>query len=291
MRFSIDGAIALCYNLFEKTKMEKKMRYSNLHTHTLYSDGKHSVRENIESAIEKGMVSLGFSDHSYTEFDLSCCIPKERIGEYISEVRRLGREYSDRIEIYLGYELDGFSSLENRELFDYVIGDIHYLRTCEGIKSIDQSPTVYLENVQRFFGGDHMALARAYYETYAECISENRPDILGHFDLVTKFGYIDEGAPEYRKMALETLDACLEVCDLVEMNTGAISRGYRREPYPAIFLLDEIKARGGRIILSADSHNKNNLICCFDECAELLRSRGFNSIVALTGGKFEEIGI
>ena len=45
------------------------MRYSNLHTHTTYSDGKNSVRENIEAAIANNMISLGFSDHSYTDFD------------------------------------------------------------------------------------------------------------------------------------------------------------------------------------------------------------------------------
>ena len=105
------------------------MRYSNLHTHTTYSDGKQSVRDNIESAIEKSMLSLGFSDHSYTDFDLSYCIKKEKLPEYINEVRTLGKEYSGRIEIYLGYELDGFATMENRELYDYIIGDIHYVRT------------------------------------------------------------------------------------------------------------------------------------------------------------------
>lgn len=289
--FFVDGKGDLCYNLLDITKTENKMRYSNLHTHTTYSDGKHGVRQNIESAIEKGMLSIGFSDHSYTDFDLSYCIPQEKLGEYISEVRRLGEEYADRIEVYLGYELDGFATMENRELYDYTIGDVHYVRSFDGLKTVDHSPANYLENVQLFFGGDHMAFAKAYYEAYAERIPIIRPDILGHFDLVTKFGYIDESSPVYRKMALEALDASLNVCDIVEMNTGAISRGYRREPYPALFLLDEIKARGAKIMLSSDSHNASNLISYFDECVELLRANGVGSTVALVGGKFEEIGI
>ncbi len=267
------------------------MRYSNLHTHTLYSDGKQSVRENIESAIEKGMVSIGFSDHSYTDFDLSYCIPGEKLGQYISEVRRLGEEYSDRIEVYLGYELDGFATMDNRELYDYTIGDVHYVRSFDGLKDVDHSPANYLENVNTFFGGDHMAFAKAYYDAYAERIPIIRPDVLGHFDLVTKFGYIDESSPKYRKMALEALDVSLDVCNIIEMNTGAISRGYRREPYPAIFLLDHIKERGAKIMLSSDSHNANNLIYWFDEAVELLRANGIYSIVELVEGKFREIGI
>ena len=92
-------------------------------------------------------------------------------------------------------------------------------------------------------------------------------------------------------MALEALDACLEICPIIEMNTGAMSRGYRKEPYPALFMLDEIKAKGGKILLSSDSHNKDHLIYYFDECVELLRASSVDSIVALVGKKFSEIGI
>ena len=42
------------------------MKYSNLHNHTTYSDGKFSVRENVEEALRIGMESIGFSDHSFT---------------------------------------------------------------------------------------------------------------------------------------------------------------------------------------------------------------------------------
>ena len=50
------------------------MRYSNLQTHSVFSDGKHSLEENVRSAIEKGMCSLGFSDHSFTPCDTSYCM-------------------------------------------------------------------------------------------------------------------------------------------------------------------------------------------------------------------------
>lgn len=267
------------------------MRYSNLHTHTTYSDGKHTVRENIESAIEKQMLSIGISDHSYTDFDLTYCIKKEDIPRYIDEIRALREEYADRIEVYLGLELDGYASLEDRELYDYVIGDCHYVPTVDGRQSIDHSEKGFLEISERYFGNDNIAFAKRYYETYAERIPLIRPDILGHFDLVTKFGCVDQDDPRYRSYALEALIASLEVCPIVEMNTGAIARGHRTEPYPAPFLLDEIKARGGKITLSSDSHNAANLTVAFDSCIELLRAKGFRSIVALGEGKFKEFGI
>ena len=267
------------------------MIYSNLHTHTTYSDGKNTLRENIESAIEKGMVSIGFSDHSYTDFDLSYCIKRENLPLYINEVRALQREYADKIEIYLGLEVDGYTELENRELYDYTIGDCHYVPTCEGRRSIDHCEEGFVEIGTKYFGGDYLAFAKEYYRTYAERIQIIRPDVLGHFDLVTKFGYIDQSDKGYRSSALEALVASLEVCPIVEMNTGAMARGLRKEPYPASFLLDEIKARGGKIVLSSDSHNKDNLIFAFDDCLDLLRAHGFNSLVVLQGGSFKEFGI
>lgn len=267
------------------------MRYSNLHTHTIYSDGKNTAREMVETAIANNMVSLGFSDHSYTDFDLRYCIQKDKLGEYINEIKSLKKEYEGQIEIYLGYEQDGFAKIEDRSVYDYIIGDTHYVRTENGLRDVDYNAADFSETLNTCFGGDAFKFAKAYYELYAECIPQLRPDILGHFDLVTKFGYIDENDPRYRSLALEVLDSCLEICPIAEMNTGAISRGYRKTPYPAPFILERIKEKGGKIILSSDCHNKDYLLCHFDECLDTLRAHSFDSVVALIGGKFTEIGI
>ena len=267
------------------------MRYSNIHTHTCYSDGAHSVEENIKSAIDLRLVSLGFSDHSYTSFDTSYCISDSKIDAYKGEVRRLQKKYAEQIEIYLGIELDGFASLPDRADYDYVIGDCHYVATPDGYMPIDLSKEDFCALVRNYFDGDAVKLAASYYASYAECISKMRPDLLGHIDLCTKYSLIDESDARYIKAAKEALAASLEVCPFIELNTGAMSRGYRKEPYPALFLLDEIKAMGGKIVLSSDSHSADRLTYWFDEAVELLRSRGIKSIAVYKGGHFEEIGI
>ncbi len=267
------------------------MRYSNLHTHTSFSDGNNTVEENVRAAIERSMVSLGFSDHCYTYFDLSYCIQSEDVARYIEEVRRVKKKYADELEIYLGIELDGFARLDNREEYDYVIGDCHYVKTLDGYKAVDLSRDDLVNTVNEYFGGDFVKMAVSYYESYAECIKEMRPEILGHIDLVTKYGLVNEGDTLYRTAACEALAEALKVTPIIEMNTGAMSRGYRNCPYPAVFLIDEIKERGGRILLSSDCHNANDLTFYFDECVELLRSRGVRNIVQLRGGRFEEVGI
>ena len=267
------------------------MRYCNLHTHTSFSDGNHSPEENVISAIESGMVSLGFSDHCYTYFDTSYCVQKDEIYSYINEIRRLKEIYSDKIEIYLGLELDGFAKIDERHEYDYIIGDIHYVRTPDGLKAVDLSKDELIDTVKNYFDGDYVKMARSYYESYVQCIEAMRPDVLGHIDLVTKYSLVDECSPEYIRSAKEALEASLKITPVIELNTGAMSRGYRKEPYPAVFLIDSIKDLDGKILLSSDSHDARNLTYYFDDSVELLRSRGIKSIVSYERGDFKEVKI
>ena len=267
------------------------MRYSDLHIHTKFSDGAHTIEEMVQSAIERNMVSIGISDHSYTDFDLRYCIKQEALSDYHAEIRRLREKYAGQIEVYAGLEYDGYTKLENRQLYDYLIGDCHYVKTSDGYHSVDHAKDEQWAGIETYFGGDAIAYSRAYFETYVACTAANRPDILGHFDLSAKFGFVDEGNPAYRKMATEALLASLEVTPVVELNTGAISRKVRTTPYPAAFLLPELRTHGGKVILSSDAHRAENIAFWFDEAVELLKANGFSSIVQLRGGQFEEVGI
>ena len=267
------------------------MNYSNLHTHSIYSDGKHTPREIIEQAIAQNMTAIGISDHSYTFFDTRYCLAEEKNRQYINELLALKAEYADKIDVLVGIELDGFSTGYNKTDFDYIIGSCHYINFDGDYRSVDSSLEGVVDAVNTFCGGDALHFAKLYFDTYSTALDAMRPDILGHIDLVAKLGVVNEDSLEYRKMAIQTLVDSLSHTNIIEMNTGAISRGYRKIPYPAPFLLKEIKERGGKIILSSDSHSKDTLTFFFDESIALLRENGINSIVTYQNGSFEEIGI
>ena len=267
------------------------MNYSNLHTHSIYSDGKHTPREIIEQAIAQNMTAIGISDHSYTFFDTRYCLAKEKNQQYIDELRALKAEYASKINVLVGIELDGFSEGYNKSDFDYVIGSCHYVNFDGDYRSVDSSLDGLVDTINTYCNGDSLRFARLYYDTYSKCLDAMRPDILGHIDLVAKLGVINEDSPEYQKIAIGALVDSLSHTKIIEMNTGAISRGYRKIPYPAPFLLKEIKAHGAKIILSSDPHSKETLTFFFDECLELLRCNGINSIITYKNGSFEEIGI
>ena len=267
------------------------MKYSDIHTHTAFSDGAETAEQMVCAAIQRGLCTVGISDHSYTAHDLRYCIPQEQQEAYLAELMRLKEKYADQIEVAIGLEYDGTTELFDRGRYDYVIGDCHYIRTFDGYHSVDHADAEQCHAIETYFDGDTLAYAKAYFETYLACTQLHRPDVLGHFDLAAKFGHIDETDARYRAAATETLLACLAVTPIVELNTGAISRNLRTVPYPQDFLLREILRHGGRITLSSDAHRGEHIGFGFDDALELLRSVGFSEIAVMRDGTFQSVGI
>ena len=64
----------------------------NLHTHSTFCDGKNSLEENVISAIEQGLNTIGFSSHYPPNHD-TASIKEENV-----EYNRLLKEYFDTPE-------------------------------------------------------------------------------------------------------------------------------------------------------------------------------------------------
>ena len=57
------------------------------------------------AAIEKGFVTLGFSGHSPMYYEADWTMPKEKVSEYIKDIRRVKEKYADKIDVLCGIEL------------------------------------------------------------------------------------------------------------------------------------------------------------------------------------------
>jgi len=260
--------------------------FCSVHTHSTLCDGKDTLGSMARAAFEAGAVCFGASGHSHTEvpWDQGYTLPED-LTAYRREVLRLREEYDGRMEVLLGIEQDSLSPQPVPEWADYWIGSVHNLRRSGGYASIDYSPEKLTEDCRALFGGDFPAMAEAYFADVAE-MAARRPTILGHIDLITKFNetgtFFDEADPRYRAAALDALHAADPGQTLLEVNTGAMSRGYRTTPYPALFLLKEWRAMGGRIILTADAHSASAIVYGYGLAAELAKAAGFDRSVLLT---------
>lgn len=235
---------------------------ADLHVHTVFSDGRNTPEEYVNAALAAGMTRLGFSDHSYTPFDESYCIPRARIEQYRSCIAALKEQYAGRLEILCGVEQDFYSG-RPAEKYDYIIGSVHYLKIGEEYIPVDESPDILRSAAERFFGGDMYALAAEYYRTAAHVADCTGCNIIGHFDLIAKFcertDLFDESDSRYARLAEAAALSLIKTGLPFEINTGAISRGHRSQPYPSLRLIDFIKDHGGRFILSSDSHCTDTL--------------------------------
>ncbi len=247
------------------------MQKENLHTHTVFSDGRNSPRELVDRALELGFTALGFSDHSYTSIDTEYCMKREVLARYQKIVRSLSEEYAGKLRILFGIEQDYFSD-DPPAGFDYVIGSVHYVVKDGQCLPVDKSPRDFIKNILRCYAGDVFAFCRDYYALVRGVAEKTDADVIGHFDLVGKFNegdrMFDPEDKRYTDPAIDAADALLETGLPFEINTGAMARGYRSSPYPSEKLIEYIASRGGRFILSSDCHDAELLDYGFSEIEE-----------------------
>lgn len=261
----------------------------NLHTHTKFCDGTDHPEDIVLEALAKGFDTIGFSSHSFTPFDESYCMT-DTYG-YVTECERLRREYGDRITILCGLEQDYFSTLPTYEL-DYIIGSVHYIKCKREYITVDESPNILIDAANRYFKGDIYSLCEEYYRLAGDVADRTNCDIIGHFDLISKFC---ETAPQLidfnnrRIIAAEeeAIESLIPYGVPFEVNTGAIARGLRTSPYPSQRCLEKIARMGGSVILTSDCHAKANLDFGFEDARSLIRQCGFRGEYFYCDGGFQ----
>ena len=179
--------------------------------------------------------------------------------------------------------------------YDYVIGSIHFVQAGERSSCVDNTPQMTKEYIRDLFDGSADAAAEAYFAQYASLAKAAKVDIVGHFDLLTKFDETDQfynaDSPRFRAAALGAMDALVAADKIFEINTGAIARGYRKTPYPSRALLLELARRKAKITVSADAHAASDVAFGFAEAEALAINCGFTEVWQFDGRGFVPIPI
>lgn len=256
------------------------MIFNNFHMHTTFCDGKDAPEEMVRAAIAAGCREIGFSGHSYLGFDPDWTMSPEAAAAYRAEVLRLKEAYKDDITIALGVEQDYCSATDELSLYDYVIGGVHCVFRDGHYVSVDGDAAQLRADIGQWYGGDPYAFVEDYYRMVGELYEKTRCDIVAHFDLVTKFierdPLFDVCDARYVRAADEALERVIESPSWVEINTGAMSRGYRSEPYPGTRLLAQLGKAKKPVILSSDAHSADALTYGFEQAMELVVRYGLD---------------
>ncbi len=301
------------------------MQNFNLHTHSIYSDGKSQPREIVEEAVRQGLTTLGFSEHSPLPFDNTFSVKEADMPHYVAEIAQLKEEFKDKINLYCGLEADyltgvsePFAVTKEKYHLDYLIGGVHLvidpaLRQTQGpekTKVVEpvETPTqtinpdeiwfidgpkweVYDEGLQKFFDGDIRRAVRRFFEQSNEMIENEQFDIIAHFDKIKMHNrdrYFHEDESWYRKLALETLDLIREKGLVMEINTRGIYKKRYNGFYPSPWLMEEACKMGVPAIISADAHHFSEITLEFDAAEEALKRAGYRSVVNFKDGRWVE---
>lgn len=277
---------------------------ANLHTHSLYCDGKAPVEEVITTAIEKGFDVLGFSSHAPVPFDNNFSIKDESsLKEYVNEVRTLGRKYADDIKVYLSLEADyipglstPFAEFRRENNLDYIIGSVHLVKSQEDELWFIDGPRhqIYDEGLRLFFKGDIATAVKAYYHQVNEMITTQKPDMVGHIDKVkmhNKGRYFEEDESWYVKLVDETLDFVKANDTIMEVNTRGIYRGRSTSLFPGKAILKKAATMSIPVSLNSDAHKPQELEGYYREATNILLECGYKESYYFMDGEWKAFAI
>lgn len=267
-------------------------RLFDYHTHSRFCDGKGELADYVQSALSKDLGAIGLSGHAPCGLASDWHMKARDLDDYLAQARALASDYAGRIEVLVGLEADYIPGVSSpravREAYslDYVIGSVHYLgRLADGTPwTVDGPADEWARGVRESFGGDRRRAAERYFALVAEMASADSPDVIGHFDLVRKNddGFVEESAAWYRDAVEGSLAAVAASSSVVEVNAGAVLRGYRAGFYPARPALASMARRRIPVTICSDAHRPEHVAACFPQALDELARAGYRECWSLS---------
>jgi len=282
--------------------MNTKQRFSSMHTHTTFCDGKDDVETMCRAAYEKELFAVGFSAHApiekQTGKESSWNLKDERVDEYVSAVLAARERWRGKLNVFLGYEVDYIkgrrSPLDHDVIslnLDYIIGSVHYLFPENGADffTVDGSKDEFEAGLRDGYNGDAEKLMNSYYDAQAEMISLGGFDILGHADLLKKntqnknLWSFEKEIKRQREIAYLAKEAGL----VIEVNTGGINRNKTNDVYPSLEFLKIIREYNIPVIITADAHKAIHINGSYDIALNTLIMADIKEHFIFTGKKMK----
>ena len=251
---------------------------------------KHAVGEPedyVRRAMARGLDEIGFSDHNPMPdgYDADFRMSVEQFPGYVEKIIDVQRKFP-AFPVKLGLEADFHEGCEefvrettNEYDFDYVIGSVHYLRDW---------PMDNPEHQARFAERDVFDIYREYFEKVERLAASGLYDILGHPDVVKKFGHRPSRSID--DLVGRTLAAVEKAGMSLDVNTSGLRRP-AKEIYPSRRFLELAREAGVTVTLGSDAHRPEEVGEGFAEAVALLKSVGYGEIQRYSGREKEAVNL
>ena len=253
------------------------MRLPDYHTHSVRcGHARGTPAEYVAAAQAAGLLAIGVADHLplLPLHDPELSMKASELEDYVAEVRELQARFPGFV--LLGIEADyrpgtvaEVRSLLDSQPFDYVIGSVHHLDDWgfDDPRQIDRYESVDIDDMWV-----------DYFELVGEAAESGLFTIVGHLDLVKKFGY---RASRSLEVELDRLLARMARAGVaVEINTTGLHKPVK-EAYPSPEILRKLRAAGIPITFGSDAHRPEEVGRDFAYAADLAGAAGYDSFAAL----------
>ncbi|AIQ33330.1 histidinol phosphatase [Paenibacillus sp. FSL R5-0345] len=260
--------------------------------HTHHERCGHAVgklEEYVQRGIALGLQQLGLSDHlplihvDPASYYPEMAMPMAELPRYVEECLTLKERYRGVIDLRVGLEADYIEGYEDqiREIlspypWDYLIGSVHFL----GEWDITDH-----RQVHGWEGKDELEVYRLYYDAVKKSALSGLYDIIGHMDVIKRFGYgpqTPEGKAEVKALELDTLKVIADSGIAMELNASGLSKPCA-EMFPAEHLLQEAFKLGIQLTLGSDAHDPAKLGDGLQEARSMLWHTGFRELAVFEG--------
>lgn len=236
----------------------------------------------VERALELGLSEFGFSEHSpwmIEERARRKTLAWDELDAYVDDVKRMQAQYKgDDFKIRLGMEMDYLPlRLEQARPviegynWDYLIASVHHL----GLFCLpSKDGSVYYDQ--------HAIedIADLYYELTGQMIDQRFGDVIGHLDVIKKYGHAPEGG--FLRWVEPLIPRILKSEMVVEINTSGLDHGGAAQ-YPDWEIIEALHQSGVPLMVNSDSHAPEHVGRHFGPVLERLASMGVKELV-----RFEE---
>jgi len=239
-----------------------------------------TVADYANAAVQLGLKEIGMSDHSPMpgDFDKDWRMNDSELPDYLAEVRAVRDQFASRLTLRLGLEADYHPGTEayvqnmiDASDWDYVIGSVHYI----GDWGFDNPDTVAIWdkwNIEDAYC--------AYFELVARSAETNMFDIIGHPDLIKKFGH---RPPVGSTRVSQAERAMLEAVKISGAALEISSAGLRKpvgEVYPHGRIVALASEMGIPFAFGSDAHAPGEVGHAMDTCLAMLKACGVNEIAS-----------
>jgi histidinol-phosphatase (PHP family) len=235
------------------------------------------------------VVVLGFCEH--VDFD-----PRDRAYNYLDVARydreiELARQKAEGVRFCQGVEITYQAGLEDQirawlsaRRWDYVVASVHLVDYADGWAIISEPRAI-----ESYFAGHTQAEAyQPYFEELLRAVRSGLGDVLGHLDLIKRYGVTQYGPFEpadFEDEIRAVLSALVETGMGLEINTS----GWRQapvEPYPGLKILRWYRELGGQVLtVGSDAHHVEQMGAGITQALALARAAGFRAVAAFEAGR------